>query len=294
MWLSPILPFINDTRENVEGILTTAGGVYLVECLKRMIALGYTLNLKKVYMQEYGVPQRRKRVMIVGNREGKRFEFPQPIEQASGAIYKSSSFTLQDAIKDLESCDIPQIDHVRKKENGIQLERISALKTGQTMKDLPERLQHDSFKRRATRRVCDGTPTEKRGGPPAGLKRLSYKEPCLTITSAAPSEFVHPTQNRMLTIRECARIQTFPDSFQFCGTDAQKILQIGNAIPPVFAEMMAKQIMACDEHAPNEICPSLARFDVTKATAKSPALHKTCKMLSALQVHEYKQLQMEV
>ena len=280
--------------ENVEGILTTASGTYVVECIKKMISLGYTVSLKKIYMQEYAVPQRRKRVIIVGNREGKKFEFPDPVEQASGSIYKDSSFTLREAIGDLESCDIPEIDHVRKVESGIQLERISTLKIGQTMKDLPEHLQHDSFKRRASRRVCDGTPSEKRGGAPSGLKRLSYNEPCLTITSAAPSEFVHPTQNRTLTIRECARVQTFPDSFLFCGTDAQKILQIGNAIPPVFAEQMAKQIIMCDKNPSNEERPSLAKFDVTKATAKSPALKKTCDMLSSLQIHEYEQLRMEV
>ncbi len=280
--------------ENVEGILTTASGTYVVECIKKMISLGYTVSLKKIYMQEYAVPQRRKRVIIVGNREGKKFEFPDPVEQASGSIYKDSSFTLREAIGDLESCDIPEIDHVRKVESGIQLERISTLKIGQTMKDLPEHLQHDSFKRRASRRVCDGTPSEKRGGAPSGLKRLSYNEPCLTITSAAPSEFVHPTQNRTLTIRECARVQTFPDSFLFCGTDAQKILQIGNAIPPVFAEQMAKQIIMCDKNPSNEERPSLAKFDVTKATAKSPALQKTCDMLSSLQIHEYEQLRMEV
>lgn len=280
--------------ENVEGILTTASGTYVVECIKKMISLGYTVSLKKIYMQEYAVPQRRKRVIIVGNREGKKFEFPDPVEQASGSIYKDSSFTLREAIGDLESCDIPEIDHVRKVESGIQLERISTLKIGQTMKDLPEHLQHDSFKRRASRRVCDGTPSEKRGGAPSGLKRLSYNEPCLTITSAAPSEFVHPTQNRTLTIRECARVQTFPDSFLFCGTDAQKILQIGNAIPPVFAEQMAKQIIMCDKNPSNEERASLAKFDVTKATAKSPALQKTCDMLSSLQIHEYEQLRMEV
>lgn len=280
--------------ENVEGILTTASGTYVVECIKKMISLGYTVSLKKIYMQEYAVPQRRKRVIIVGNREGKKFEFPDPVERASGSIYKDSSFTLREAIGDLESCDIPEIDHVRKVESGIQLERISTLKIGQTMKDLPEHLQHDSFKRRASRRVCDGTPSEKRGGAPSGLKRLSYNEPCLTITSATPSEFVHPTQNRTLTIRECARVQTFPDSFLFCGTDAQKILQIGNAIPPVFAEQMAKQIIMCDKNPSNEELPSLAKFDVTKATAKSPALQKTCDMLSSLQIHEYEQLRMEV
>lgn len=280
--------------ENVEGILTTAKGTYIVECLKKMISLGYTVSLKKVYMQEYAVPQRRKRVIVVGNREGKKFDFPEPIEYASGAIYKNSSFTLRDAISDLESCDIPEIDHIRKEETGIQLARIAALKVGQTMKDLPEYLQHDSFRRRASRRVCDGIPSEKRGGAPSGLKRLSYDEPCLTITSASPSEFVHPTQNRTLTIRECARVQTFPDSFLFCGTDAQKILQIGNAIPPVFAEQMARQIIICDENAPNEKRPSLAKFEVTKATAKSPALQKTCNMLSSLQSPEYEQLRMEV
>ena len=250
--------------------------------------------MKKMYLQEYAVPQRRKRVIIVGNREGKDFDFPEPVEVASGAIYKKSSFTLREAISDLELCDMPEIDHMRKEETGIQLERISALKVGQTMKDLPEHLQHDSFKRRALRRVCDGTPTEKRGGAPSGLKRLSYNEPCLTITSAAPSEFVHPTQNRTLTIRECARVQTFPDSFKFYGTDAQKILQIGNAIPPVFAELMAKQIMRCDANTTKRMLPSLAKFDVTKATAKSPALQKTCSMLSALQVPEFEQLKMEV
>lgn len=280
--------------ENVEGILTTAAGTYIVECIKKMINLGYTVYLKKMYMQEYAVPQRRKRVIIVGNREGKKFDFPEPVERASGAIYKKSSFTLREAIGDLELCNISEIDHIRKEETGIQLERITALKVGQTMKDLPERLQHDSFKRRASRRVCDGTPSEKRGGAPSGLKRLSYNEPCLTITSAAPSEFVHPTQNRTLTIRECARVQTFPDSFKFCGTDAQKILQIGNAIPPVFAEQMARQIILCDKNTPNEVNPSLAKFDVTKATAQSPALQKTCSMLSALQIHEYEQLRMEV
>lgn len=280
--------------ENVEGILTTASGTYVVECIRRMISLGYTVYLKKMYLHEYAVPQRRKRVIIVGNREGKNFDFPEPVEKASGTIYKKSSFTLQEAISDLESCDMPEIDHIRKEETGIQLERIAALKIGQTMKDLPEHLQHNSFKRRASRRVCDGTPTEKRGGAPSGLKRLSYNEPCLTITSAAPSEFVHPTQNRTLTIRECARIQTFPDSFKFYGTDAQKILQIGNAIPPVFAELMAKQMIRCDANTAKRMLPSLARFDVTKATAKSPALQKTCIMLNTLQIPEFEQLKMEV
>ena len=65
--------------ENVEGILTTTNGSFIVDCIQGMISLGYSVYMKKVYMQEYGVAQRRKRVIIVGNREGKSFEFPKPM-----------------------------------------------------------------------------------------------------------------------------------------------------------------------------------------------------------------------
>lgn len=280
--------------ENVEGILTTAKGVYIVECISKMIELGYSVFLKKVYMQEHGIPQRRKRVIIVGNREGKDFIYPKATEQATGAIYRSSSCTLRDAIEDLEDEEIYDIDHIFKKESDIQLKRICALKPGQSMKNLPDELQHESFKRRAARRVCDGTPSEKRGGAPSGLKRLYYDEPCLTITSASTSEFVHPSRDRTLTIRECARVQTFPDDFLFCGTDSQKILQIGNAIPPRFAECMAKSIMKSDLGASGVYPPSLVRYNVTKADAMSPALVKTCEMLNVLRFEKYEQLSTEV
>lgn len=273
--------------ENVEGILTTAKGEYIVECIKTLANLGYSIYLHKIYMHELGVPQRRKRVIIIGNREGKAFDFPAVIERATGAIYRNSRFTLKNAIYDLESVEIASIDHVFKKEEGIQLERISALQAGQSMKDLPEHLQHDSFKRRAFRRVCDGTPSEKRGGAPSGLKRLSYDEPCLTITSASTSEFVHPVKNRTLTIRECARIQTFPDNFSFCGTDSQKMLQIGNAIPPKFAMKMAQQIIAYDLGRKRTVSAGLVEYNVTKAAAKSPALSRTCAMLDELKNNDY-------
>ena len=268
--------------ENVEGILTTAKGTYVVECIKKMIEMGYSVFLKKVYMQEYGIPQRRKRVIIIGNRDGKDYCFPTEKEHAVGAIYKNTSATLRDAISDLEGVELPEIDHATHKESDIQLQRISLLQVGQSMKDLPVELQNESFQRRSHRRVCDGTPSDKRGGPPSGLKRLSYDEPCLTITSSATAEFIHPTLNRMLTIRECARVQTFPDDFSFSGTDAQKMQQIGNAIPPVFAKQIAERIFSCDSNRIGEKSASLQYFDVTKSTAKSPALSKTCGMLTKL------------
>ena len=116
-------------------------------------------------------------------------------------------------------------DHFTSHIEGLQLERIRTLRSGQSMKDLPEELHHASFKRRANRRVMDGTPTEKRGGAPSGIKRLHFDEPCLTITGAATREFIHPEENRPLTIRECARIQTFPDWFDFCGNPVENWLK---------------------------------------------------------------------
>ena len=265
--------------ENVEGMLTTAKGNFVVEAIDRMVKLGYTLCMKKVYMHEYGIPQRRKRVIIIGNREGKEFQFPKTIGKATGFRYKNGVVSLKEAIGDIECIDIPGINHVRKQEEGIKLCRILGLKEGGTMKDLPKELQHESYARRSMRRVCDGTPSEKRGGAPSGLKRLVYSEPCLTITGSCTGEFVHPTQNRMLTIRECARVQTFPDDFIFCGTDAQQEQQIGNAIPPLFANIMANQIYDCDHKPSRGISNGLLYYDVTKSKAKSPALAATCSRL---------------
>ncbi len=270
--------------ENVEGILTTTNGDFLVNCIQGMISLGYTVYLKKVYMQEFGIPQRRKRVVIVGNSEGKSFDFPRPVSIASGRIYKYGTETLREAIADIEEVDIPEINHVRKTETGIQYERICALHEGQTMKDLPKELQHKSFAKRAARRVCDGTPSEKRGGSPSGLKRLIYDEPSLTITGSATSEFIHPTQNRMLTVRECARIQTFPDEFRFFGTDSQQMQQIGNAIPPLFANQMAAQIYLCDQKVSKSFPKGLMSYNVTKSSAMSPALAATCHKLDRMLV----------
>lgn len=267
--------------ENVEGMLTTGKGAFVVDCVDMMIKLGYTICIKKVYMHEYGVPQRRKRVIIIGNREGKSFSFPTVTSHAGGFRYKDAAYTLHDAICDLEGYDNAEINHIRKEEDGIKLQRIVAIKEGESMKNLPPELQHKSYQKRANRRVCDGMPSEKRGGAPSGIKRLVYSEPSLTITGSATSEFIHPHENRMLTIRECARIQTFPDTFIFEGTDAQQEQQIGNAIPPLFANIMAKQIIECDKNISNQLPQGLLSYDLSKSSAKSPALESTCSKLNS-------------
>jgi DNA (cytosine-5)-methyltransferase 1 len=80
--------------ENVEGLLTAKGGEYLFEAAKAFISLGYIINIEKIYAQEFGVPQRRKRVLIVGNRLGKDFRFPEPTIKLNGRIFRNSDVTL--------------------------------------------------------------------------------------------------------------------------------------------------------------------------------------------------------
>lgn len=301
--------------ENVEGLLTSNEGEYVRESVKAFVNLGYSVRLEKVYSQEYGVPQRRKRVLIIGNRLGINFSFPKPTTHSHGKIFRKSAVTIEHALLGLPEptnenkelsykCDFSNswanilksknntvTDHFSHTIENIQMQRISMLKPGQTMKDLPEHLQHPSFKKRAARRVKDGTPTEKRGGAPSGLKRLKLDEPSLTITGAAIREFVHPLKNRCLTIRECARIQTFPDDFIFSGSNGNKIQQIGNAIPPLLAKTFAVHInrLGFKEHSPEDK-GVLLDFVLTKSEGLSPSLQRTERLLSDLKPNIIRQL----
>jgi DNA (cytosine-5)-methyltransferase 1 len=295
--------------ENVEGLLTNAGGLHICDAVELFLGAGYAINVEKIYAQGYGVPQRRKRVLIVGNRLGHDFLFPEPATRFSGSIFRKGEVTFMTATSDLppvtadanraiDYCEPPRnelqsylrgeeknvTDHFASALSDIQLERVRKLKPGQTMKDLPEDLQHESFRRRAFRRVMDGTPVEKRGGAPSGLKRLFADEPSLTITSAATREFVHPTADRLLTLRECARLQTFPDCFVFAGGAASRIQQIGNAIPPLLARAMAEHIQTSYGFQTSylgAVRPTL-RFSLTRSEGMSPALARTQFLLTEL------------
>ena len=302
--------------ENVEGLLTSNKGRYVYEAAKAFVDLGYRIRIEKVYAHEFGVPQRRKRVLIVGNRLGLDFELPKAAYAISGPIFRNSKATLRHALEGLpkptkeinglvkasyaakDNAFLQYVrgsagaltDHYTPALGDLQTKRASTLKPGQTMKDLPAHLQHESFRRRANRRVSDGTPTEKRGGSPSGLKRLVLEEPSLTITGAAIREFIHPFEDRPLTIREAARIQTFSDDFIFCGNLSQKIQQIGNAIPPKLAEAVALHIKDSYgfERADANADGKLLGICLTKSDGMSPALKRTEALLVDLMRNETK------
>ena len=72
--------------------------------------------------------------------------------------------------------------------------------------------------------------------------RLNYDEPCGTVVNVRKSMWIHPVQDRAISVREAARLQTFPDSFIFCGTKDQQYQQVGNAVPPIMAKAIAKKV----------------------------------------------------
>lgn len=271
--------------ENVEGFLTAENGERVLELLNPLIAIGYRIHLRKINAANYGVPQHRKRVIAIGGL-GWNPSFPEPTHCAFGAPGAHLALggsvltpTLGDTLADLppaltEPPGMPQ-GHFYRPLHAKELARAVALKPGQTMRDLPDELQHASYRRRAFRRVMDGTPTERRGGAPYGVRRLRSDEPSKAITSGANTEFLHPVEDRPLTIRECARLQTFPDDFVFYGSHSEQMQLIGNAVPPLLASIIASRL-AEDMADPGPMTKegTLLSFVPTLSSGYSPALKK--------------------
>ena len=273
--------------ENVEGFLTGEGGARVLDLLTPLISVGYCIHLRKVNAANYGVPQHRKRVIAVGGL-GWEPSFPEPTHSADGApgaALAARNLPRAPGVidgfrrlpKPAESAPGGPNGHFAPPLDDSELRRIMGLKQGDTMRDLPPELWHESFSRRAYRRVMDGTPSERRGGAPCGIRRLRGDEPSKAITSFARNEFVHPIEHRFLTIRECARLQTFSDDFEFSGSVADQALLIGNAVPPTFGAAIARQLASdlSKTIKPTSSQGRLLSFVPTMSTGMSPALRKT-------------------
>ena len=277
--------------ENVEGFLTAEDGDRVMDLLEPVIDAGYRVHLRKINAANYGVPQHRKRVLGIGGL-GWDPSFPESTHSAIGApgstlagVHLPLAPTLLSALRSLprptvEPPGVPA-GHFAIPLDPDDLERVHALKQGQSMRDLPEVLWHESYRRRAFRRVMDGTPTERRGGAPYGLRRLVGDHPSKTITSGARTEFVHPTDDRYLTLRECVRLQTFPDSFEFIGTQAEQTLLVGNAVPPTLGRFVGRCLAADLRTQSDGALPgALLSFIPTLSVGMSPALESVVDRVS--------------
>lgn len=219
--------------ENVGGILSVRGQPYVKALFEDMGAAGYSIQQKKLTASDFGVPQDRKRVIIVGeltNGKQTSFKYPEPHDEAKK--------TVREAIADLmdkTETDVP--NHKSDKLSAVNLKRIQAITEGQGQDSLPDELQLECHKKNNGHRHLDT------------YGRMAWDQPSPTITARFDSfsrgRFGHPVLDRTITLREGARLQTFPDTFEFEGTKVDVARQIGNAVPPVLAKCVAEQVKLC-------------------------------------------------
>lgn len=235
--------------ENVTGMLSMNKGNLFKQIQTEFEELGYDLKHKVLDAVDYGVPQHRKRVILVGIKEKNNFVYPSPTNGEGLKPY----VTLREAIGDLpvlrsgEENNIYAtaatndfLNFVRKNsseyveehkapKNGEHLIKImQTLKDGQSKDDLPEDIRPKS-------------------GYGNTYAKLWWDKPSTTITRnfACPSSSrcIHPRDSRAMSIREGARLQSFPDDYKFYGSDGMKRLEIGNAVPPLLSVAIAKQML---------------------------------------------------
>lgn len=236
--------------ENVVGILSMDKGNLFKQVQAEFEDLGYSLKYKILDAVDFGVPQHRERVILVGFKGENNFIYPDPTHGDGLKPY----VTLKDAIgdlpelksgekKDYYSGDVTNefLEFIRKDatelveehsapKNGEHLIKImQALKDGQSKNDLPEDIRPKS-------------------GYGNTYAKLWWNKPSTTITRnfACPSSSrcIHPRDSRAMSIREGARLQSFPDNYKFYGSDSMKRLEIGNAVPPLLSVAIAKQMLA--------------------------------------------------
>ena len=226
--------------KNVTGLLTLAKGAVKDDILKRARKLGYNIEYKTINASLYGVPQVRMRVIFVGIHKScstEKFVFPEG---------HSAPVSIEDAIGDLPSLDNgedntsyvhpPKTDYQKMIRDGMTVLHNHILsvhkeETKKTIAMIPE-----------GKRVCD-LPKELRGGRKyeALMRKMDRKKPALTIDTGHRTYF-HYQELRIPSTREVARLQSFPDSYVFLGPRNDQQKQVGNAVPPMLAEIIANAI----------------------------------------------------
>ena len=218
--------------ENVRGLLTHDNGRTLEVIRNTIRELGYTLIAPRVLRAlSYKVPQKRERLILIAIRndyaDKVQFHWPDPYRRV---------MTLRDAFfaGELYDCNVPNAPFQKYPE---KKQRVMAMvPEGGDWRDLPIEVQKEYM----------GGSFHLEGGKTGMARRLSFDEPSLTLTCAPAqkqTERCHPTETRPLTVREYARIQTFPDEWKFAGTLSAQYKQIGNAVPVNLAWAVGRSIM---------------------------------------------------
>lgn len=235
--------------ENVTGMLSVNKGNLFKQIQAEFEELDYDLKFKVLDAVDYGVPQHRERVILVGFKGKNNFTYPMPthgdglkshvtLKEAIGDLPVLSSgeekniyatAATNDFLKFVRKNSSDHVEEHKAPKNGEHLIKImKALKDGESKDDLPEDIRPKS-------------------GYGNTYAKLWWNKPSTTITRnfACPSSSrcIHPRDSRAMSIREGARLQSFPDDYKFYGSDGMKRLEIGNAVPPLLSMAIAKQML---------------------------------------------------
>ena len=215
------------TRDEEPGSVVRA----FADDLQQLQALQYHMDCFEVNAVNYGAPQLRERAIFIGNRYNAVVDFPNPThglptESAAGQqVFDGFDDrplpwrTLRDAIGDLHQDKPEVLDFSPRKKRFLAM-----VPPGSNWRSLPVDVQKESM----------GSAWYAKGGRSGWWRRLSYDLPCptlLTMPNHAGTALCHPTETRALSLQEYARIQEFPDDWEFAGTIAEKYAQVGNAVP---------------------------------------------------------------
>lgn len=204
--------------ENVKGLLNHDGGKTLAGMISILDEIGYNVVPVQVLRAvDFKVPQKRERLILVGIRKDilVKFEYPKPFEKI---------YTLADALKkgELFDTDVPVSNGAKYPKSKKDV--LDLVPPKGYWRDLPVEIQKEFM----------GGSFYLGGGKTGMARRIGWDEPCLTLTCSPAqkqTERCHPDETRPFTVREYARIQTFPDDWEFAGSVAQQYKQIGNAVP---------------------------------------------------------------
>lgn len=241
-----------------DGLLANIRSFAVFDYLRSILTSGedgYAINSGILCAADFGAPQKRDRFVAMGIKKSISAVVFLPSRKIKDGHYK----TVHDAIYDLEG--VPPVYDLADDENGIPLEhkeqlsslaqqlrdsdilknhiitkttdvamaRFKALHQGENFHSLEESLKTNTY--------TDAKRTQN-----TIYLRLNYNEPSGTVLNVRKSMWIHPTLDRAISIREAARLQTFPDSFVFCGSKDKQYQQVGNAVPPIMAKAIAKQL----------------------------------------------------
>ena len=238
--------------ENVKGLIETESGFFLEAVLDGFKKLGYTTSHFVLNSADFGVPQKRNRLFIVGSLHGIEIDKPKPTtiehitvreaisdlpeldngdatdikaypKAAQTAYAKSMRGTLQQCSNNVVTNNAPHI-----------IERYAHIPQGGNWVDIPKRLMQN---------YTDVTRCH------TGIyRRLKEDEPSVVIGNFRKNMLVHPWKNRGLSVREAARLQSIPDEFRFTGSIGFQQQQVGNLVPPLLAKAIFAQIHPSESH----------------------------------------------